>query len=139
MGALYQPGDSLEDDFGPWLEDEEPWITKIYQLCPNDENVISHFLTDDELYQVLAFPDDYDWSTTVIFKFDVDCPEVWPDLLKYMDHSPELKFGGWARTKVAYVHIIKTSTVDEADILLDKREMVIGGAHCYVLPVRVVS
>uniref|UniRef100_A0A1E1WXT4 Uncharacterized protein n=1 Tax=Amblyomma aureolatum TaxID=187763 RepID=A0A1E1WXT4_9ACAR len=141
MGALYQ-GDCLEDDLDPWLEETDPWIDRVYRLSgdvsePSDA-VITHCLTDDELYQTLAFPADYDWSTTVIFKFDVDCPEIWPKLLKFIDLCPQVKFGGWARTKVAYVHLIKTWTVDEADFLIGKREVDIEGVHCRILPVRVV-
>ncbi|KAH9364000.1 uncharacterized protein LOC144157854 [Haemaphysalis longicornis] len=140
MGALYQ-GDCLEDDFDPWLEETDSWIDRVYQLngdvdAPPDA-VISHFLTDDELYQTLAFPPDYDWSTTVIFKFDVDCAEIWPKLCQFVDLCPEVKFGGWARTKVAYVHLIKTWTVDEADFLIGKREVDIEGVHCRILPVRI--
>ncbi|EEC01997.1 hypothetical protein IscW_ISCW000778 [Ixodes scapularis] len=140
MGALY-PGDDLEDDFDSYLlEEEEPWIQKVYSLNPNAASDVSHFLTDDQLYEMLAFPRDYDWSTTVIFKFDVGCPDdIWPDLCKFIDHCPEVKFGGWARTPVAYVHLIKTWTVDEADFLLDKREMEIEGVHCRILPVRFVD
>ncbi|KAH8030802.1 hypothetical protein HPB51_011846 [Rhipicephalus microplus] len=99
---------------------------------------ITHYLTDDELYRTLAFPADYDWSTTVIFKFDVGCPEIWPKLCRFIDLCPEVKFGGWARTKVSYVHLIKTWTVDEADFLIGKREVDIEGIHCRILPVRVV-
>uniref|UniRef100_A0A023G9M6 Uncharacterized protein n=1 Tax=Amblyomma triste TaxID=251400 RepID=A0A023G9M6_AMBTT len=145
MGALYQ-GDCLEDDLDPWLEETDPWIDRVYRLSgsePSDatepsDAVITHYLTDDELYQTLAFPADYDWSTTVIFKFDVDCPEIWPKLLKFIDLCPQVKFGGWARTKVAYVHLIKTWTVDEADFLIGKREIDIEGVHCRILPVRAV-
>lgn len=141
MGALYQ-GDCLEDDLDPWLEETDPWIDRVYRLSgdvwePSDAD-ITHYLTDDELYRTLSFPADYDWSTTVVFKFDVDCPEIWPKLLKFIDLCPQVKFGGWARTKVAYVHLIKTWTVDEADFLIGKREVDIEGVHCRILPVRVV-
>ncbi|CAN8001257.1 unnamed protein product [Ixodes hexagonus] len=140
MGALY-PGDDLEDDFDNYLlEEEEPWIQKVYSLNPNASSDVTRFLTDQELYELLAFPRDYDWSTTVIFKFDVGCPDdIWPKLCKFIDHCPEVKFGGWARTPVAYVHLIKTWTVDEADFLLNKRELEIEGVHCRVLPVRIVQ
>lgn len=131
MGALYQ-GDCLEDGFGPWLVETDSWIDRVH---PYGE-VISHYLTDDELYQTLAFAPDYDWSTTVIFKFDVDCADIWPNLCAFIDLCPEVNFGGWARTKVAYVHLIKTWTVDEADFLIGKREVDIDGAHCRILPVR---
>ncbi|KAH7976457.1 uncharacterized protein LOC119371715 [Rhipicephalus sanguineus] len=142
MGALY-PGDCLEDDFEPWLDETDPWIDRVYRLngdvsTASSDAVITHYLTDDELYRTLAFPADYDWSTTVIFKFDVDCPEIWPKLCKFIDLCPEVKFGGWARTKVSYVHLIKTWTVDEADFLIGKREADIEGIHCRILPVRVV-
>uniref|UniRef100_A0A023FPH2 Uncharacterized protein n=1 Tax=Amblyomma cajennense TaxID=34607 RepID=A0A023FPH2_AMBCJ len=141
MGALYQ-GDCLEDDLDPWLDETDPWIDRVYRFSEDDSEeadaVISHYLTDDELYKTLAFPADYDWSTTVIFKFDLGCPEVLHKLLKFIDRCPQVKFGGWARTRVEYVHLIKTWTVDEADYLIGKREVDIEGVHCRILPVRVV-
>ncbi|KAH9364018.1 hypothetical protein HPB48_020657 [Haemaphysalis longicornis] len=93
MGALYQ-GDCLEDDFDQWLEETDSWIDRVYQLngdvdAPPER---CHLALPDRRR---ALPDAGRSLPTTT--------EIWPKLCQFVDLCPEVKFGGWARTKVAYV------------------------------------
>lgn len=138
MAGDMESADAIDDDFDRFYdEDEVPWGDRVTRSNP-EEPQVTEYLTDDEMYKKLGFQSDYDWSTTVVFKFDVACPDMMLELFRYAKRTG-IEFGGWCRTVIRYVHLFKTTTVDQADELVARGDVVIEGVPCRILPLRTVD
>lgn len=134
------PADALVDDFDQiYAQYQRTWLDKVSEVCgdPNKAKISTH-LTDDDMYKALGFKDDYDWSTTVVFKFQVDSADGWIPLMRYVKKAG-IAFGGWSRTNIEYVHLFKADTVDDADELVNRGDVEVEGIPCKILPLCTVG
>uniref|UniRef100_A0A2R5LFU1 Putative secreted protein n=1 Tax=Ornithodoros turicata TaxID=34597 RepID=A0A2R5LFU1_9ACAR len=137
-----QPADALEDDFEEiYARDEVTWLDKVSMVLGKSklQERTAVFLTDDDMYRKMGFKNDYDWSTTVVFKFQVGSKDVWfPTFTKYLKQAG-IAFGGWSRTNIEYVHLFKAETVNDADELVSRGDVIIDDIPCKLLPLRTVD